>query len=292
MGLRGAWALALDVGGGFVKHKVMTLSAALSFYALLSLPPAMVLAIWIAGLFLDRPVAIQELHSQLQGQLDSNAAEALLDTVRNVARYSHSRWSFAVGVVVLGLAATTIFVQLQNSLNTIWEVGARPPVAAWSFLRQRLLSFLMMLALGVLLLVSVLGSGVLTFVQQQLSPTPWDARPWQYLHLLASMALTAAMFEAIYVLLPDVRLPWRAAWPGAIAAAVLFVMGHWILGTYLARMLSPSAFGTAGAIIVVLLWVYYSGIIFLGGAELVRALAARRGAPPAPGRLHERIGNQ
>ncbi len=290
MGARSAWAVAKNAAKGFADHQVMTLSAALSFYTVLSLPPLMALAIGIAALFSSQPEAAYGLQVQLQQLLPPGVAGVLIDAVENASRYIRNRWTLAVGIGVLALAATTVFVQLQGSLNTIWQVRSKPSAAIASFLRARVLSFVMVLAVGVLLLASMVLTAALAFFYQQLARL--DAGTyhwWQYTQLAVSIVAAAGLFAVIFVLLPDVRVPWRAAWPVAVTTSLLFAVGRWLMALYLEHTLITTAFGAAGSVIIILLWVYYSSIIFLGGAELVRAYADHLGLDTPPDRHAVRV---
>lgn len=290
MRVRAAWAMTKNAANGFIDHQVMTLSAALSFYTVLSMPALMALAIGVAAIFSSQSEAVHGLEVQLQQQLPPGVSGVLMAAVENASRYISNRWTLAVGIAVLAAAATTIFVQLQGSLNTIWQVRAKPTAAVLSFIRARALSFLMVLAVGMLLLGSMVLTAVLEFFYERLARL--DAGTyhwWQYTQLGVSVVAAAVLFAVIYVLLPDVRVPWRAAWPVAVVTSVLFAAGRWLMDLYLEHTMISTAFGAAGSIIVILLWVYYSSIILLGGAELVRAYADHLGLHTQPSRHAVRV---
>lgn len=259
---------------GFMNHDLMTLSAALAFYTALSLAPLLLITLSVVGLL------AQGSQSQLIGQIESLIGPQAGVAVRTVVESSGAQpqvGSLAgiVGVTVLLFTASSVFAQLQTSLNVIWGATSQSASSVWSWLTKRLLSMGMVLALGFIAAVSLVVSAVLSF---------WftsDGNLWQVVNYLVSIGVFTILFALIFEFLPDRRLPIREALIGGAMTAFLFSLGKYAIGVYLGRSAVGSAYGAAGSLIVLLLWVYYSSLILFVGAELTRALHAFRNAAPS-----------
>lgn len=248
----------------FVSDDVMSLSAALSFYTLLSFAPLIVLTLWLTATL--GPGSQETLLSQIAavaGEDARKAAEAVIDSVNS--RPSLGSIAGITGIVISLLGATTVFAQLQTSLNRIWGIEARPGNAVWSWLRRRILSIGVIGAIVFVLIVSLLVSSALGTFMTSTGPVG------DVLNQLISTVVFAGLFALLFRYLADVRLPWhRAAW-GGLVTALLFAIGKGFIGYYLARGDVGGAYGAAGSLVVLLVWVYYSSAIFFFGAEIVQA---------------------
>lgn len=260
---------------GFVNDKVMTLSAALSFYMLLSFAPLLILVMWlVSSLEYGSQATILTQLEAVAGAKARQAAEAVL----NSAQMQPSVGSIAglLSILVSLVGATTVFAQLQMSLNRIWGIESKPGKAVWQWLRRRVLSIGLIGALVFISIVSLVISSALGLVLSQ------GGAAWDLLNQLISIAIYAGLFALLFRYLADVQLEWhRAAW-GGLVTSILFVIGKGIIGYYLARGDVGGAYGAAGSLVVLLVWVYYSSAIFFFGAELVQAWFDIRGESIKP----------
>jgi membrane protein len=274
---RRAWALVRDTAEGFVADEAMTRGAAIACYTLFSLAPLLVVATAIAGLAFGEEAVHGAVAAQLRALVGREGAEAVQAMVRG-ADPEAGAWrgggaAALVGAGVLLLTASGVFAELQSALNAIWR--AEPRALSVSYLvRARALSLGLVAATGFLLLVSLLVSAALAALAARIGGLlPGAALLLRALGFAASFALTAALFAAIYKVLPDRRLGWRDVAVGAAATAFLFTLGKGLIGWYIGGSGAAAGYGAAGALVVVLLWVYYSAQIFLLGAEFTRAWA-------------------
>jgi len=263
-----------------IKHNTSLLSAALAFYALLSLAPALYLVVAAAGVVIGRSAARSEVISWSAQMLGSGGARF----IGEVLDRGGSGGSFATiaGVLSLAYGATVAFGALQDALNLIWEVP--PPERGYikQFFVKRLISFLAVMIVGVLLLVSLLTDAI-TSAAGKLMPQSLPATEFllQTANFVASLILVTVLFGLLYRILPDSWVAWRDVWTGAAITAVLFSTGKALIGLYLGHTTTSTPFGAAGSVVIFLLWVYYSAQIFLFGAEFSEVYAVARRARAA-----------
>ncbi len=264
----------------FFADDVLGLAAALAFYTALSISPLVLVVIKIAGV-LD-PGAQQHLLEQIQGHIGPEGAqvvEAILHSAET--KPQTGTVAAALGLATLLFSASGVFAQLQSSLNTIWNVRARPGLGARDWARKRLLSFGMVLSIAFLLLVSLAASTVLSALFSE------QTTAWSVLDQVASFAVFLVAFAAMFRYLPDVCIGWRDVWTGAAVTAALFAVGKTAIGIYLGTSSISSVYGAAGSLVVLLLWTYYSALIFFFGAEITQAYAEERHSPIVPNRHAE-----
>lgn len=248
----------------FVADDVLTLAAALSFYTLLSFAPVMVLAVWLASFAgFEAQQALLDQIASLAGTQASEAARAVIASGK--VHPSIGSVAGIAGLITLLVGATTVFAQLQSSLNLIFRIEPRPSSAVGSWLRRRVLSLGVIAAFGFVLIVSLLVSAVLGMT------LPRTGAVWDVANQVTSAIVFAALFGALFRYLPDGRIAWHYALAGGLATSLLFAVGKWAIGFYLARGDLGGAYGAAGSLAVLLVWVYYSGAIFFYGAELTKA---------------------
>jgi membrane protein len=261
------------------------LAAALAYYTVFSLAPMLVVVLAVAGLFFGDEAARGALSRQVEGLIGREGAGVIEEMVAAARRPAEGTMAAVIGLALLLFGASGLFGQLQFSLNTIWDVASKPGRGLWAVIRERFLSFTMVLGVGFLLLVSlVLGAG-LAALQEMWGPSSDPALwLWQALHFLLSFGVTTLLFAMIYNILPDVDIAWRDVWIGALTTAVLFTIGKQAIGLYLGHSSVTSAYGAAGSLVVILLWVYYSAMILFFGAELTQVFANRYGAGVNPSR--------
>lgn len=268
----------------FIEDRCTTLAAAISYYTVFALPPLLVLILTMVGLLVD-PAEVQGRISGEVGSLIGPDAARMVTTMVEQASRLRSGPAAVIGALALLLGATGAFMQLQGALNQAWDV---PPRERRGGLRgqlvKRVLSLGMILGIGFLLLVSMLLSAVLSAAGDALGrmlPGFLSGGVLQILQLTISFLMISVLFGAIFKVLPDVDLGWRDVTVGAVATALLFVVGKSLLGFYLGRSEPGSAFGAAGALAAILVWIYYSAIILLLGAEFTQVWTRRRGREPA-----------
>lgn len=269
---------------GWWSDDVPRLGASLAYYTLFSLAPVLVVAIAIGGLIFGAEAVRGEIVGQIKGLIGREGAEAVQAMLEGAARPSTSVPATIAGVITFFLGATGAFLELQTSLNTIWRVK---PKADGSFLRvlvlQRLISFGLVVALGFLLLTSLLVSTALAAVHNYMGNAfPGVVVVWEALNVIISLSVITILFALIYKVLPDRKLAWGDVWVGALVTAGLFTIGKLLIGVYLGTTGIASTYGAAGSVIVVLVWVYYSAQIILLGAEFTREYLATFGRRPAP----------
>jgi membrane protein len=290
MTLRSVYELVRDAGLAWWNHKAPRLGAALAFYTALSLSPILLIVIAVSGLVFGEEAAQGQIVDQLSGLVGTEGGKAIEAMVANAWSPTTNVIAVIVGVITLLVGATGVFAELQDALNTIWDVEPPAGNGVWVFLKDRLLSLAMILSLGFLLLVSLVVSAALSALTiwfGSLVPAHWQV-VMHAANLILTFGVTVTMFALIFKFLPDVRLAWSDVWIGAAITAVLFMVGKYLIGLYLGMGAVGSAYGAAGSFVVLLLWIYYSTLILLFGAEFTQLYANRfgYGLAPAPGAMH------
>jgi len=280
--------LIREAGSRWMDHRAPRLGAALAFYALFSLAPVLVIVTAIAALFFGVQASQGQIVGQLRelvGEEGGKAVEVMLANANNAHK---GTFATVVGIAILLVGAMGLFDELQDSLNLIWGVQPKPGRSWLSILRDRFMSFSMVLCIAFLLLVSLVVSAVLSALTSFLG-TWREAVAGQTLELLISLGIITILFALIYRYLPDARIAWRDVWFGAVVTSVLFTVGKLFIGLYLGQAGIGSAYGAAGSFAVLLLWLYYSAQIFLFGAELTRVYADRFGSGVVPAKDAELV---
>jgi membrane protein len=259
------------------------LAAALSYYAVFSLPPLLVILLALAGVVFDGRQVRQALVNEFSDLITPQTAEAIGNVIDHVSSSQSGPLASAVGMGLLLLGASGVFGQLQDSLNTIWKVRPRSEPGMPGLLRKRLFSFLMVLAVGFLLVVSLVLSAALAWLGAYfLRLLPGWASGVQVANVLLSFVVITVFFALMFKYMPDAQTAWRDVWLGAATTALLFSLGKQVIGFYLARSSLASAFGAAASVILILAWVYYTAQILFLGAELTQVYANRYGQGTEP----------
>ena len=246
-------------------------------FAFISLAPLLVLIIAVAGIVWGDDAARGAVDEQLTDIVGAESASAVQALVQNASDIGTGLIATALGLLTMMVAATTVFGQIQDALNVIWKVEPSTRSGAWSLLRTRLISLALIFCLGLLLLASLIINAFLAGFSASLNEiVPFMGTILQVVNFLISFGILTALFALVYRLLPDTHIRWRDVWLGGAVTALLFTVGRQLVSLYLGHTGAASAYGAAGALIVVLLWVYYSAQIFLFGAEITRAYAAIR----------------
>lgn len=266
------------------EDKVPLWAAALAYYTVFSLAPLLLIAIAIAGSIFGEEAARGEIVAQIQGLVGKEGAEAIQAMIQNTQKPgSGGTIATIVGIITLAFGASGVFSQLQDALNTIWNVKPKPGLGVMSFIQARFLSFAMVLVMGFLLLVSLLLSAALSAVGTFFGTlVPDYVIIGQILNFLISFGVVTLLFAAIYKFLPDVKVPWKDLWVGAGVTALLFNLGKFLIGLYLGNSGVTSTYGAAASLVVILLWVFYSAQILLLGAEFTQVYAKYRGSELEP----------
>jgi membrane protein len=283
MGAGELWDVTKEAAAAWWNDNISRLGASLSYYTLFSLAPMLVIAIAIAGFVFGAEAARGEIVDQIQGLVGRDGARAVQAMLQGAAKRSSGILATIVGLVTLVVGATGVFLELQAALNGIWRVKPKPSAGIMGVLRQRLISFGLVVGVGFLLLVSLVVSAALAALGKFLgSYMPGYAVLGQALNVLLSLAVITLLFAMVYKVLPDVELAWRDVWVGGLVTAGLFSIGKLVIGLYLGTSSTASTYGAAASVIVLLLWVYYSSQIVLLGAEFTRAYVDRCGRTPQP----------
>jgi membrane protein len=288
---RSLWQFLKDVVSQWIEDQPFQLASSLSYYALFSLAPLLIIAISVAGLAFGREAAQNRIVETLQGMVGQESAQAIQGMIQNASNKPKTGIvSTVVGIIALLFGAGGVVGQLQTSLNTIWGVTPKSGQGVWGFIRQRFISFTTVLAVGFLLLVSLVISALLTGVTQFLGNlTGGAAFVAHALDILVSFAFITVLFALMYKYLPEVRIQWKDVWIGAAITSVLFTIGKFFIGLYLGSSGVTSAYGAAGSLITVLLWVYYSSLILFLGAEFTQVYASQYGSGVVPAETAEPI---
>lgn len=277
------WGLTKQVASSWLDDYVPSTGAALAYYTIFSLAPLLLVVISMAGLLFGEDAARGEIQAQLQNLMGARSAGAVQSLLVSVREPAEGLTATVVGLVLLFVGATTVFAELQNALDRIWRVPEGLRKSGWfSRVRARLMAFGMVLALGFLLIVSLVASALLSAVGRQLEPVLGS---WQTVveigNALGGFLLVALMFGLIYKIMPRQRVLASDVWLGALLATLLFTGGKVVIGAYIGRSDVASGFGAAGSLVVVLVWVYFSAQILLLGAEFTCVYARTFGSRKA-----------
>ena len=282
--MKAVWSWIKEVAGEFFGDNAIANAAAIAFYTMFSLAPLLVISIAIAGMIFGRDAAQGAIVEQFRGTMGTGAGEMVEEVVTKAAQQPGGGViATVIGVVTLIVGSMGVFGQLKSALNAIWDVTPKPGRGVWGFVRDHLLSFAMVLCIAFLLLVSLAVSAFLATIGSRFSEAAQaTAALGGVVNFGVSFLIITALFAAMYKWLPDVKIGWRDVLLGAVLTALLFTVGKFMIGLYLGKASIVSVYGAAGSLVVILVWVYYSAIIFLFGAELTQVTARRRGSKVVP----------
>ncbi len=279
---KGTWKIIKQSFADFIDNKVFKLSAALAFYTIFSLPAMLIIIIAISDVFYGRAAIEGTLYHEISGFVGESAALQVQQTIRSAALAPGSNFATMVGIITLIFGATSVFNEIQDSINLIWKLKTKPRKGK-GFLKMvlnRLLSFSLVVSLGFLFMVSLLVNGAMEALLSRLTKLfPELTVIMVYIfNLVFTFGITALLFGMIFKVLPDARIKWRHVRAGAFTTATLFMVGKFLIGYYLGHSQLSTAYGTAGSIIVVILWVYYSAMILYFGAVFTHVYAVHTGS--------------
>jgi membrane protein len=287
---RAVWSLLKATGNDFMDDNALRLAAALAYYALLSLAPLIVLAVALAGFAIDEQAARGAIARELGAVVGSAGAAAVEGIVRSAKAPAAGIVSSVAGVVVLFFGASGVFGELQSALNAIWEVAPRPGRGIKGVIKDRLFSFAMVMGVAFLLLVSLILSAGLSAVGHFLGGVlPGGETVWQVINFALSVAVVSVLFTVTFKTVPDAKVAWRDVWVGGVVTGVLFSVGKFLIALYLGKSGVSSAYGAAGSLVLLVIWVYYSASILLLGAEFTQSYASRFGKRIEPSDNAERV---
>jgi len=250
-------------------------SAVIAYYAIFSMPGLLVIVISVGSLFFKRDVITGQLYTQISSIMGVETARQVQDMIITISQTHKSVLATIIGLITVLLGATGVFVELQKALNVIWEVKAKPRRAVFTLIRTRLFSFGLILSVGFLLLISLTITTIIAVMSD------WVMNHWPnivliifyVLNFIISFVVVMLLFALLFKILPDVKIQWKYLWWGSILTAFLFILGKTAIGFYLGKTNPGSAYGAAGSIVLILLWVSYSSMILFYGAEFTRAYA-------------------
>jgi len=277
--IKGIWEVLKNAGKGFLKDKVPKLSGSLAYYTVFSLGPMLLVIIFLANLFWRQNAIEGTIVEQLQSLVGSRAATQIQEIIKNASVEGNSPFAAVAGFVTLFIGATSVFTEIQDSLNMIWNLKLKESTGWWKLLLSRILSFSIVVALGFLLLVSLVINGLLEELMHNLQ----ELFPNTNLHLLyiinlvTTLFVTTFLFGIVYKVLPDAHIKWKDVAVGAVFTAILFMVARFGITLYIGKSNIGSSYGAAGSLVVLLLWIYFSSMIFYFGAEFTKAYAIKYG---------------
>ena len=263
----------------FQRDKALRLGAALAYYTLFSIAPLLLIAIAIAGIVFGRSQAQAQIVEQLRRLMGDAGAKAITEMLASAGKPKTGALAIVIGTVTLLVGAAGVFGELKDALDTIWKVEAKPSGGIMGMIKQRFLSFSMVLGVGFLLLVTLVFDAVIASIGKYAgNRLPGGEALWQSLQLAVSFGVVTLLFALIFRFLPDIHIEWRDVRAGAFFTAFLFVVGKFALGLYLGKSAVGSSYGAAGSIVVLLVWIYWSTNILFFGAEFTRVYAQAKGS--------------
>jgi membrane protein len=265
------WGLISETYSELIDDKVFKMAAALSYYAAFSLGPLLIIVIAIAGFFLGEEAARGGIVNEIRNMIGQDGAQMVETIIKGAASTSQGIIATIIGLLLLFLGSVGVFLELEESLNIIWGVELKPGRGVWGFIKNRLVSFSMVIAIGFLLLVSLIVNSLLTALNKYLSVMFSNLLDFaQVLNILGSFLVVTLLFALIFKYLPDVIIPWKYVWIGAVITSILFSFGKFLIGLYLGSSSYSSTYGAAASLAIIFIWIYYSGLILFFGAELTQ----------------------
>jgi len=282
--LTNAFTILKNTFKGFMTDKGLKLSASLSYYTLFSLAPLLLLVISLAGVIFGQQASEGRIFEEINGLIGNQAASQVQQIIRNLQISGKSTISAVIGAVTLVIGATSVFGEIQDSINMIWRVKAKPKKGWLKLIKDRLLSGSIIVGLGFLLIVSLIINGALMALNDILKSyfPELTILLLNIANIVISFLVITVLFGVIFKVLPDAKIAWKDVRAGAFFTAVLFLIGRYLIGIYIETTAAGSPYGAAGSIIVILLWIYYTAAILYFGAEYTREYACFKGAEIEP----------
>lgn len=283
---KSAWQLIKETFKGFSQHKITKMSGSLAYYTVFSMAPMLIVIIALCGFFLEREAIEGEVFGVLRGFMGEDTALQLQEIIKNAALTGKKNLAAIIGGITLLVGATTVFAEIQDSINDIWGLKPKAKLGWLLILKNRLLSFSVIIGLGFILLVSLTITGLVESFNERLQKMFPDVALLLFylLNLVITLGISMLIFAVIFKVLPDATIRWKDVWVGAFVTALLFLLGKFGISLYVSNSNIGSTFGAAGSLAVMLIWIYYSSIILFIGAEFTRAWAFLYGEEIRPNR--------
>jgi membrane protein len=282
--IKSAWAILKQTVLNFVQDDSFSYASSIAFYTIFSLPAILIISLSVGATFYEREVVQEELINQVARLIGTKSAADIEAILVNATLDSTGTIAKIIGIATLIFSATTVFISLQTSINKIWGIKPKPERGFIKYIIDRLLSLAMVITLGFLLLVSLIIDTMLMVVQNGMSKVlaGWTLHVVSALNIFISLAFITLIFAMMFKVLPDAKIKWRDVWVGSLVTTGLFTAGKYLIGFYLGNSSVNSAYGAAGSLVIILIWVYYSTVIFLFGAELTSVYAEKTGSEITP----------
>jgi len=263
----------------FIDDDPLNYAASIAFYTIFSLPAILIISIVIAGSFYEDQEVKQSIIGQIQQVFGPSSADQVLNIMENAHQTSSSTLAKILGIATLIFSGTTVFASLQNGINSIWGIKPKPKRGYIKFVVDRILSFAMVISIGFLLLVSLLVDALLSIFDNVISDLLSGSAVYviTFSNLIFSAGVVTLIFAMIFKVLPDAKIKWKDVWRGAIVTTILFIGGKFLIGLYLSTSTLANAYGAAGSLVLLLIWVYYSAVILLFGAEFTYVYSRLKG---------------
>ncbi|MCY7420819.1 MAG: YihY/virulence factor BrkB family protein [Chitinophagaceae bacterium] len=273
-----------DAGKAFSADNGVKLSAALSYYTIFAIGPLLVIVLSLSGIFLGEAAVEGKLYGQIRGLIGSDAAMQVQEIIQNIQKTKNSTLGAIIGAIVLVIGATGIFAEIQDSINYIWSLKAKPKRGLVKLLMNRLLSFSLIISLGFLLIVSLVANALMDILNERLTRYFPDTMVYVIygLNMVMLLGVISLLFAIIFKVLPDGKIKWKDAFIGAFFTSILFLIGKSAIGYYLGNSKLGATYGTAASVVIILTWVYYTSIILYFGAEFTKVYALEYGGGIVP----------
>lgn len=284
--LKKIWFLLKETVGKFIDDNPMSYSAAIAFYTIFSLPGILMVTVYIAGTAYDQELVQSELFNQIEQLIGPQSAKEINKILLNIEQSGEITFARTIGIITLLFSATTVFVSLQEALNKIWGIKAKPKYGFLKLLVDRILSLALIISIGFLLLVSLVADAILVIFREQLAEylSGVTSSIIMVINILFSLAVITLIFAAIFKVLPDAKIKWRDVGIGAFITTLLFTSGKYLIGFYLGTSSVGTTYGAAGSFILMLIWIYFSTTILLLGAEFTYIYSKHIGSVILPGK--------
>ena len=278
------WPLIKDTFEGLSENRITKLSASLAYFTIFSMGPLLVMIIWLTGMFLSREAIEGKVYAVLVGFVGSDTASQLQEIIKSASVDSQGLIAGIIGLVTLLIGATSVFAEIQDSINIIWGLKPKPKKGWLKYLKNRFLSFSIIVSLGFLLLVSLALSALVELISNQLQNYFPEVTiiVFYIINLILTIGISTLIFATIFKVLPDAKIKWRDVFIGAAVTSILFLLGKFGISFYISKAKVGSTYGAAGSLVILLVWVYYSSIILYLGAQFTKVYAIRYGSAIHP----------
>jgi membrane protein len=270
-----------DTYNGFFEHKILKMSASLAYTTVFSMAPLLLVILYLCDIFLSREAVEGAIFTQTNDFIGNNAASQLQAMIKGLSFSNKGNIAATIGIVALIIGATSVFAEIQDSINTIWNIRPKSKSGFWLYLKSRLLSFGVIGSLGFILLVSLALSAILDLISKELFTSLSDSGVFliYIANVLITIIVITLLFGSIFAILPDAEISWRQVRVASFTTTILFMTGKFLISYYITKANIPSMYGTAGSFVVLMVWVYYSSVILYFGAEFSKCYALKFAAP-------------